>query len=134
MQPYPDIALYNLPLVFRESAEKWTMCGPGSDEKPMADLRKKKFVGFGLAEAGFAYPMMKDPHRLQVSKTAGCGPDNDPGALKAYASFNITPIPLPIADVLTGLQTGLIDTMDRRPLRRHCTAMAYPSRLRPELP
>ena len=58
-------------------------------------------------------------------------PDNDPGALKAYSSFNITPVPLPIADVLTGLQTG--------PDRQHwfathwgyCPAVAHTGGLRP---
>ena len=117
MQPYPDIALYNLPLVFRDSAEV-DYVRARLDKKLMAGLREQKFVGFGLAEVGFAYPMMKDP----VTSVAGFqdrrvwAPDNDPGALKAYSSFNITPIPLPIADVLTGLQTGLIDSIGSPPI------------------
>ena len=36
--------------------------------------------------------------------------------MKAYGSFDLTPIPLPIADVLTGLQTGLIDTIGSPPI------------------
>ena len=56
MQPYPDIALYNLPLVFRDSAEV-DFVRSRLDKKLMSGLRKKKFVGFGLAEVGFAYPM-----------------------------------------------------------------------------
>ena len=112
MQPYPDIALYNLPLVFRDSAEV-DYVRARLDEKLMAGLREQKFVGFGLAEVGFAYPMMKDPITAvdQFQNRRVWAPDNDPGALKAYASFNISPVPLPIADVLTGLQTGLIDTI-----------------------
>lgn len=112
LQPYPDIALYNLPLVFR-NAEEVDYVRARLDEKLMAGLRKNKFVGFGLAEVGFAYPMMKDPITAvdQFQNRRVWAPDNDPGALKAYASFNISPVPLPIADVLTGLQTGLIDTI-----------------------
>ena len=112
MQPYPDIALYNLPLVFH-SADEVDYVRARLDEKLMAGLREQKFVGFGLAEVGFAYPMTKDP----IAAVAGFqdqrvwAPDNDPGAMKAYSSFDITPIPLPIADVLTGLQTGLIDSI-----------------------
>lgn len=112
LQPYPDIALYNLPLVFR-NAEEVDYVRARLDEKLMAGLRENKFVGFGLAEVGFAYPMMKDPITAvdQFQNRRVWAPDNDPGALKAYASFNISPVPLPIADVLTGLQTGLIDTI-----------------------
>ena len=117
MQPYPDIALYNLPLVFRDSAEV-DYVRAQLDEKLMAGLREQKFVGFGLAEVGFAYPMMKDPVTSVASfqDRRVWAPDNDPGALKAYSSFNITPIPLPIADVLTGLQTGLIDSIGSPPI------------------
>ena len=117
MQPYPDIALYNLPLVFRDSAEV-DYVRARLDEKLMAGLREQKFVGFGLAEVGFAYPMIKDPVTSVASfqDRRVWAPDNDPGALKAYSSFNITPIPLPIADVLTGLQTGLIDSIGSPPI------------------
>ena len=112
LQPYPDIALYNLPLVFH-NADEVDYVRARLDDKLMAGLREKKFVGFGLAEVGFAYPMMKDPITAvaDFQNRRVWAPDNDPGALKAYSSFNITPVPLPIADVLTGLQTGLIDTI-----------------------
>ncbi len=117
MQPYPDIALYNLPLIFRSSAEV-DYVRERMDAKLMAGLREKKFVGFGLAEVGFAYPMSQ-----YAATSVGAfrdrrvwAPDNDPGALKAYSSFNVTPIPLPIADVLTGLQTGLIDSIGTPPI------------------
>ena len=117
MQPYPDIALYNLPLVFRSSQEV-DYVRARLDKKLMAGLRENKFVGFGLAEVGFAYPMTKDPVTAvaDFQNQRVWAPDNDPGALKAYSSFNITPIPLPIADVLTGLQTGLIDSIGSPPL------------------
>lgn len=117
MQPYPDIALYNLPLIFRNYAEA-DYVRKRMDNKLMAGLREQKFVGFGLAEVGFAYPMTQQP----VTSVSGFAdrrvwaPDNDPGAIKAYSSFNITPIPLPIADVLTGLQTGLIDSIGSPPI------------------
>lgn len=112
LQPYPDIALYNLPLVFHNTDEV-DYVRQGLDDKLMAGLREKKFVGFGLAEVGFAYPMAKDPITAvgDFQNRRVWAPDNDPGALKAYSSFNISPVPLPIADVLTGLQTGLIDTI-----------------------
>ncbi|MEE6246772.1 MAG: TRAP transporter substrate-binding protein DctP [Pseudomonadota bacterium] len=117
MQPYQDIVLYNLPLTFR-SAEEADYVRERMDSKLMAGLAQNKFVGFGIAEVGFAYPMMQKA----VTSVAGFqdlrvwAPDNDPGAMKAYGSFDLTPIPLPIADVLTGLQTGLIDTIGSPPI------------------
>ena len=117
MQPYQDIVLYNLPLTFR-SAEEADYVRERMDSKLMAGLAQNKFVGFGLAEVGFAYPMTKDPVTAvaDFQNQRVWAPDNDPGALKAYSSFNITPIPLPIADVLTGLQTGLIDSIGSPPI------------------
>ena len=117
MQPYQDIVLYNLPLTFRNAAEV-DYVRARMDSKLMAGLAQQKFVGFGVAEVGFAYPMMQQPVTsvAEFQDLRVWAPDNDPGAMKAYGSFNITPIPLPIADVLTGLQTGLIDTIGSPPI------------------
>jgi len=117
MQPYPDIVLYNLPLTFRSAAEV-DYVRERMDAKLMAGLAEQKFVGFGVAEVGFAYPMMQQAVTsvAEFQDLRVWAPDNDPGAMKAYSSFNVTPIPLPIADVLTGLQTGLINTIGSPPI------------------
>ena len=117
MQPYPDIVLYNLPLTFR-SAEEVDYVRERMDRKLMAGLAAQKFIGFGVAEVGFAYPMMQQPVTsvAEFQDLRVWAPDNDPGAMKAYSSFSVTPIPLPIADVLTGLQTGLINTIGSPPI------------------
>jgi TRAP-type C4-dicarboxylate transport system substrate-binding protein len=88
------------------------------DAKLMAGLAEQKFIGFGVAEVGFAYPMMQEAVTsvAEFQDLRVWAPDNDPGAMKAYSSFNVTPIPLPIADVLTGLQTGLINTIGSPPI------------------
>ena len=116
-QNYPDIAVYSLPMLFRGEAEidhvRKTM-----DEVLMAGLRENKFVGFGFAEVGFAYPMMQAQGSSvqDVRKQKVWVPDNDPASLRAFEAFRITPIPLPIADVLAGLQTGLIDSIGSPPV------------------
>ena len=117
MQPYQDIVLYNLPLTFR-SQEEVDYVRERMDAKLMAGLAEKKFVGFGVAEVGFAYPMMQKAVTsvAEFQDLRVWAPDNDPGAMKAYSSFDVTPIPLPIADVLTGLQTGLINTIGSPPI------------------
>lgn len=117
MQAYPDIALYSLPMMFRDEAEVDAV-RKVMDMRLMDGLRHKKFVGFGFAEVGFAYPM------TQVAATTVAKmrelkvwtPDNDPGAIAAFDAFDISPIPLPMADVLTGLQTGLIDSIASPPI------------------
>ena len=117
MQPYPDIVLYNLPLLFR-TLEEVDYVRSKMDSKLMRGLREKGFVGFGLAELGFAYPMMREAATsvTEFQRRRVWAPDNDPGALKAFSAFGVTPIPLPLADVLAGLQTGLIDTIASPPI------------------
>ncbi|MBL6692133.1 MAG: TRAP transporter substrate-binding protein DctP, partial [Pseudomonadales bacterium] len=64
-------------------------------------------------ETGFAYMFTQEP----VTTVADLGelkawiPDNDPIAAELIKSFNVSPIPLNITDVLAGLQTGLINAV-----------------------
>ncbi|NOX50156.1 MAG: hypothetical protein GXP16_06405 [Gammaproteobacteria bacterium] len=51
-----------------------------------------------------------------IRQTKVWTPDNDPGSLRAFEAFRISPIPLPIVDVLAGLQTGLIDSVTSPPI------------------
>ena len=82
MHAYPDINLYALPMAF-ESAAEVDAVRKVMDAKLMEGLAQKKFIGFGLAEVGFAYPM------TQASASSVNGvrqmkvwtPDNDPGAI-----------------------------------------------------
>lgn len=116
-QTYPDIVLYNLPMVFRNDDEV-DYVRTRLDRELMAGLRERKFVGFGLAEVGFAYPMSQEP-AIKLSEVRSLKvwtPDNDPASLRAFEAFDISPIPLPIADVLAGLQTGLIDSVASPPI------------------
>jgi TRAP-type C4-dicarboxylate transport system substrate-binding protein len=117
VQNYPDIALYNLPLMFRSDAEI-DYVRAKLDEQLMQGLRGEKFVGFGFAEVGFAYPMTRQAVQsvAQMQQSKVWTPDNDIGSLRAFEAFDISPIPLPIADVLAGLQTGLIDTIASPPI------------------
>ena len=116
-QLYPDIALYNLPMLFRSGAEA-DYVRERLDGRLLAGLEERGFVAFGFAEVGFAYAMSQNP----VTSVADAGrqkvwtPDNDPASAQALQAFGITPIPLPIVDVLGGLQTGLIDCIAAPPV------------------
>ena len=116
-QVYPDITLYNLPMAFRSGAEV-DHVRQRLDAELLAGLEAKGFVALGLAEVGFAYAMTQEP----VSSVADVRmrkvwvPDNDPGSARALQAFGVAPIPLPIVDVLGGLQTGLIDCVAAPPV------------------
>lgn len=111
-QVYSDIQLYTLPMIFRNLAEV-DHVRELMDPMLMSGLREHGFVGFGIAEVGFAYAMSKEQvdtfDEIRAQKV--WIPDGDPGAEMAIRTFDITPIPLSIADVLGGLQTGLIDSV-----------------------
>ena len=81
-------------------------------------LNKAGFVTFGISGGGFAYIMSKKPIETvqDLRKRKVWIPDNDKLALDAVTSFGISPIPLPIADVRTSLQSGLIDTVATSPV------------------
>ena len=109
---FPDLHLYNLPMQFRSLAEV-DHVRPRFDAELMQGLEEAGFICVGFAEVGMAYAMatrevrsLVDARRLKVWT-----PHGDELAAKALADFGITPVPLTIADVLAGLQTGLIDTV-----------------------
>ncbi len=112
VQNYNDIGLYNMPMAFR-SLEEVDYVRQRMDPVLMDGLESKGFVSFGIAEVGFAYAMSKaalsSVDDVQAQKV--WVPDNDPGSARALAAFEIAPIPLSIADVLGGLQTGLINSV-----------------------
>ena len=60
VQVYPDIALYNLPMLFR-SGDEADYVRERLDARLMAGLEERGFVAFGFAEVGFAYAMSQNP-------------------------------------------------------------------------
>ena len=117
VQVYPDIGLYNLPMAFRSSAEA-DYVRKRLDGQLLAGLEGEGLVAFGFAEVGFALAMARTPVTSVADARARkvWTPDNDPGSARALQAFGITPIPLPIVDVLGGLQTGLIDCIAAPPV------------------
>ena len=109
---FPDLQVYNLPLQFRNSDEI-DFVRENMDQRIIDGLAESGMVSFNLTETGFAYVLSKKPiSSLDDLKNAKTWvPDGDPISAKLVQSFGISPIPLPIIDVLAGLQTGLIDTV-----------------------
>jgi len=109
---YSDIQLYSLPMLFRSLPEV-DHVRERMDPLLVAGLETHGFVSFGFAEVGFAYAMSQAPVRslsdMQAQKI--WVPEGDGGAVRALEAFDLTPVPLRIADVLGGLQSGSINSV-----------------------
>jgi TRAP-type transport system periplasmic protein len=116
-QFYPDNQIYSLPLFFR-SFKEIDYVRERLDKKIIDGFEKGGFVIFGLAEGGFAYVMSTVPIQTveDMRQQKVWIPDNDSMILEAIKAFDITPIPLTIADVRAGLQTSLINTVTTPPI------------------
>lgn len=116
-ETYPDSQVYNLPMLFRDLDEV-SYVRRHLDEHLLKGMEQNGFVSFGLAEGGFAYLLSQQPvidvASLRQRKT--WIPSNDVFAMEGVKAFRINPIPLPMGDVLTGLQTGLLDTVAAPPI------------------
>jgi TRAP-type C4-dicarboxylate transport system substrate-binding protein len=107
---YSDVNIYGLPFIF-ESASEVDYVREQLDEKLLLGLQEAGFISFGFTNGGFAYLMSNEPVR-------GLGdlrgkriwvPEGDRISYAAMDALELSPVTLPITDVMTGLQTGLID-------------------------
>ncbi len=113
---YPDIQIYSLPFLFRSFAEV-DYVRERMDPELVAGLKRAGFVSYGFSEGGFAYLMSQLPldNVDQLLQRKIWSPEGDQISLSAFRSIGVSPVPLPLTDVLTGLQTGLIDTVGSSP-------------------
>jgi len=109
---YPDIDVYALPMLMR-SYDEVDHVRSRVDERLMADLAKNGYVAFGIIEGGFAYLMSNKATRgfEDLKGQKAWTPEGDEVGTAILNAAGISAIPLPVSDVLTGLQTGLIDTV-----------------------
>jgi len=113
----PNTQVYNIPLLFR-SYDEVDFIRKQLDADLEEDFSKAGFVNFGLVEGGFAYILSKRHIAAadDLKKNKVWVPSDDPASQSASDSFGIAPVALSIGDVLTGLQTGLIDTVAASPI------------------
>lgn len=115
--PYPDVNIYGLPFFFENYAEVAYVRGH-MDARLQAGFADLGFQTFGFAGGGFAYVLSNEPvhgHADLVGKKVWL-PQGDLISYEAMKSLKLSPVPLPLTDVLTGLQTGLIDIVAIPPL------------------
>ncbi|MES9969397.1 MAG: TRAP transporter substrate-binding protein DctP [Candidatus Thiodiazotropha sp.] len=114
---YKDAHLYTLPFQFR-NLEEVDAVRQVMDPQILEGIQKQGYISFGLSEGGFAYLLSNSP----VASTKNMKdlkiwiPEGDQVNATMFQSLGISPVPLPLTDVLTGLQTGLIDTIASAPI------------------
>lgn len=114
---YPDINIYGMPMVF-ESEEEAAYVRERLDEKLRKGLEEAGFVSFGFAAGGFASIMSNTPVR-SLDDLRGKRvwiPEGDRVSYASMEAVSLSPVTLPLTDVLTGLQTGLIDIVGISPI------------------
>ena len=106
-----DAEIYTVPFLFR-SQEEADKVRAKVDPLLKDAVRKTGFELIGLSGGGFAYLMStKDIKSRDDLKNAKVWvPQGDEIAELTFKTAGVTPIPLPLSDVYTSLQTGLIDT------------------------
>lgn len=112
----PESQVYSLPFLFKDYNEVDAV-RESMDPILIKAMHDKGFISFGISEGGFAYLLSNKP----IGSMSDLGgnkvwiPEGDDISRSAFQASGVSPIPLPLTDVLTGLQTGLVDTVAGSP-------------------
>ena len=111
-----SIQAMGLPMLFR-SLEEVDYVRERMDPVLKQEMEASGFVLLGISEGGFARILSKQPMQdLEALRNSKVWvPEGDRVGLAVFEGLGITPISLPISDVFTGLQTGLIETVPVNP-------------------
>lgn len=109
---YPDAQIYSLPMLFR-SYDELDYVRARMDKKIAQGIEDHGFVTFGITDGGFAYLLSSSQlQRVDDLKNQKIWvPEGDDISRAMFENLGAPSLPLPLTDVLTGLQTGLITTI-----------------------
>ena len=109
---YSGIQALSLPMIFN-SLDEVDYVRSKIDTHLKQKMEKNGFVLLGIADGGFARIMSTQPltNLESIRSSKVWIPEGDAMVQETYKSLGISPISLPISDVFTGLQTGLIETV-----------------------
>ena len=107
---YSGLNLYGIPLLFN-SLDEIDAVRAQLDPELAAGLDRAGFVTFGFIEGGFANLLSNEPIRTvdDMRRKKVWVPEGDAISFLAMETMGLSPSVLPVTDVLTGLQTGLIE-------------------------
>jgi TRAP-type C4-dicarboxylate transport system substrate-binding protein len=112
-----DTELYGVPFLFRSYAEV-DFVRQRFDPQVARAVAQVGLVPLALSETGFAYFMSEKPIRSEadLKQRKVWTPQGDILSRTALELVGVTPVMLPLADVYTALQTGLVDTVAAPPM------------------
>ncbi|MFT5505967.1 MAG: TRAP-type C4-dicarboxylate transport system substrate-binding protein [Gammaproteobacteria bacterium] len=110
------IQTYSLPMQFR-SNEEVSYVREKMDSTIIQSMADNGFIILGLTGGGFARILSQKPLKNLESIRASKVwiPEGDTLVQQTFETLGISPVSLPISDVFTGLQTGLIETVTVNP-------------------
>jgi len=112
-----DADIFSMPLLFNNLEEaRYVRARVEPDLRRM--LEDAGYVNFGFAAAGFAYLMSNKPLKT-LSDLDGQKvwvPEGDRPSFAALRALGVAPVVMPVTDVLTGLQTDLLDSVTAPPV------------------
>ena len=112
-----DADIFSMPMVF-SSIDEARFVRKNMDDVVRERLEDAGYVNFGFAGAGFAYMMSNQPLQT-LSELKGQKvwiPEGDPIGFAALRALGIAPVVMPVTDVMTGLQTDLLDSVTGPPV------------------
>jgi len=109
--------LYALPLMFN-NVDEVAFVRHALDAKLRQGLEDAGYVNFGFAGGGFAYMMSNRPLRVlaDLSGQKVWTPEGDKISYAALEALGVAPVTMPLTDVMTGLQTDLLNSVTVSPI------------------
>lgn len=106
----PEVRVLDAPWLFRTTGEVDAVIEKFRPQLNAA-LEKGGYVPLGFTDLGWVYVFSKNPVNApdDLKKQKMWVWEGDPIAQAAYSALGVSPIPLSIVDVMSSLQTGLID-------------------------
>lgn len=113
----PAAEIYALPMMFRDINEV-NFVRSRLDDLVRQQLEEAGKVNFGFAGAGFVYLMSNTPVGTleDMSRQKTWVQEGNEVAYGAFQALGISPVSMPLTDVLTGLQTELLDSVSMSPM------------------
>ena len=112
-----DADVFSLPMMFNTTEEARYVRDQMEPELRQR-LEDAGYVNFGFAAAGFGYMMSNKPMRslADLKGQKVWTPEGDPVGYAALSALGVAPVTMPITDVMTGLQTDLLDSVTVPPV------------------
>jgi TRAP-type C4-dicarboxylate transport system substrate-binding protein len=113
---HPDAQVYSMPFLFR-NRDELDYVRERVDPLIRERLRSEGYVVGGISEGGFTNLFAKEPIR-ELADLDGRRvwiPEGDPISARMFKKSGAQPVSLPVSDVFTSLQSGMVDTVGINP-------------------